>query len=284
MTGAPPAGRDGPPAESSARYTDLLTQVFSHTLEEDYRTVAERRGGTDPPRRTGVRRLAMVAVLVLFGAMLIVSAIQAERARPAAAAEREQLIAQIQEHKEELAGLHDTLTALQTTVSDLRDRAAATEQTLSEINTKTTKRAIWAGMAAVSGPGVVVRTDNAPGAEGSGSSGIILDTDLQALVNSLWHAGAEAIAINGHRLTSLTAIRFAGQAITVDYRSLTPPYVVTAIGDPDTLPARLVESRGGQLWLGLEANFGIRFEITTKEHLVIPGHERVTLRHAEPGK
>ena len=73
----------------------------------------------------------------------------------------------------------------------------------------------------------------------------VLDIDLQVLANGLWQAGAEAVSINGHRLSDLTAIRSAGDAITVDYRSLTRPYRVEAIGDPRTLQARFVESAGG---------------------------------------
>ena len=94
--------------------------------------------------------------------------------------------------------------------------------------------------------------DDAPATLGLPTGGVILDTDLQSLVNALWTAGAEAISINGNRLTSLTAIRFAGRAITVDYRSLTPPYVIDAIGNPETLPARLLETPGGQAWIGSE--------------------------------
>jgi len=89
----------------------------------------------------------------------------------------------------------------------------------------------------------------------------VLDTDLQILVNGLWQAGAEAIAINGNRLGPLSAIRTAGSAITVNYRSLSPPYTVQAIGDPATLQARFVDTAGGQAWLDLESNFGLRFEM-----------------------
>lgn len=49
----------------------------------------------------------------------------------------------------------------------------------------------------------------------------VLDMDLQILTDGLWQAGAEAISVNGHRLSALTAIRGAGEAITVDNRSLT---------------------------------------------------------------
>ena len=143
------------------------------------------------------------------------------------------------------------MTALQSLVGDQVSANASIDSRLVTLG-------IDAGTLGASGPGMVITTDDAPDDQ-VGSGGTILDTDLQALVNGLWTAGAEAISINGHRLTSLTAIRFAGQAITVDNVSLSPPYVVVAIGNPDTLPARLLETDGGQTWLGLQANFGIQF-------------------------
>ena len=78
-----------------------------------------------------------------------------------------------------------------------------------------------------------------------------LRQDLQILVNGLWDVGAEAVSINGQRLTSLSAIRSAGEAINVNFRSMPRPYVVTAIGDPDQLPARFVDIRRGTWWFNL---------------------------------
>ena len=77
--------------------------------------------------------------------------------------------------------------------------------------------------------------NDAPGATTARNE--VLDTDLQRLVNGLWEAGAEAISLNGQRLTNLSTIRQAGGAITTNGRSLRPPYVLSVIGDKDTLPA-----------------------------------------------
>ena len=76
------------------------------------------------------------------------------------------------------------------------------------------------GMLLVSGPGVLIVVDDCP-RPAADARDRVLDIDLQVLANGLWEAGAEAVAINGHRLSNLTAIRSAGDAITVDYRSLT---------------------------------------------------------------
>ena len=95
----------------------------------------------------------------------------------------------------------------------------------------------------------------------------MLDIDLQILANGLWQAGAEAVAINGHRLSSLTAIRSAGDAITVDYRSLTRPYGSRRSATPRTLPARFAESGAGAWWNELAQNRQMRYEISRADQL-----------------
>ena len=221
-------------------------------------------------------------MVLAFGVMLGVSALRTEQQRPAAAAERQQLVDQIHARENHLNAVHRQLSGLETSVAGLQKRAnspslAREHQTAVAI----APLAALAGTAEVSGPGLQIVANNAPNAVGTADGGVILDTDLQDLVNALWTAGAEAITINGHRLTSLSAIRFAGRAITVDYRSLTPPYVIDALGNPDTLPARLLETPGGQAWLGLKANFGITFETKTKGDLLLPG-DLSPLREAHP--
>ena len=112
----------------------------------------------------------------------------------------------------------------------------------------------------------------------------MLDLDLQVLANGLWQSGAEAVAVNGHRLSALTAIRGAGDAITVDYRSLNRPYRVEAIGDPRTLPARFAESPAGTWWNDLAQNRKMRYEISDADHLSLDADPGVTLRWArKPG-
>ncbi len=91
------------------------------------------------------------------------------------------------------------------------------------------------------------------------------------LVNGLWEAGAEAISINGQRLTTLSTIRQAGDAITTNSRSLSRPYVVSAVGNQDTLPARFAETSSGQAWLDLQRELGLKLTITPVDSLRLPG-------------
>ena len=100
------------------------------------------------------------------------------------------------------------------------------------------------GARAARGPGIQIVVDDAPDATSFKQQ--VQAPDLQKLVNGLWQVGAEAIAINGQRLTSLSSIRDAGSAITVNYVSLRHPYTVSAIGDPKTMGARVLDTAGGQ--------------------------------------
>ena len=133
------------------------------------------------------------------------------------------------------------------------------------------------GTIPVTGPGIRMVVDDAPGADSARNQ--VLDTDLQRLVNGVWEAGAEAVALNGERLTNLSTIRLAGGAITVNSRSLRRPYVVTAIGNPNTLPARFAETSSGQAWLDLQREVGLQLKIKPEDSLTLPGSE-VSLRFA----
>lgn len=266
---------------SGGPYTGLLSQIMASTLDADYQTAADRSAVLGRSRRPA-QRLTGTVVVLLFGLMLSLSALRTQQLKPAAAAERDQLVAQIHARQHRLDGLQMQVSGLETQVaaaqSQAADRLALQRQTAAAV----VDVAAIAGAGAVTGPGIRVVATDAPGAAGSPEGGVILDTDLQALVNALWTAGAEAISINGNRLTSLTAIRFAGRAITVDYHSLMPPYVVEAVGDPATLPARLLEAPGGQAWLGLRANFGIGFDTQPLDRLELPADPTLAVRQAAP--
>lgn len=119
------------------------------------------------------------------------------------------------------------------------------------------------GYAPVEGPGAVVTLTDAPVKEGEEGTDVekVLDSDVQRAVNGLWSVGAEAMAVNGQRLTAQSAIRSAAGAILVNYRPLKPPYRVEAIGPPDlaerftaTPDARELASVSTQFGIGLETS------------------------------
>jgi uncharacterized protein YlxW (UPF0749 family) len=268
------------PTHAPPGYAGLLSQLMTNTLDADYETVAEdRRDRPHAPPLVGRRRAALLAVIVAFGGLLGVSALRTEQSAPQAAAERTELIDRIHAGQGTLDSLHQDIASLQGQVADLQQSLADDVSHDQALSAQLTELGVSAGTIGVTGPGVQITADDADPSEGPG--GVILDVDLQAMVNGLWEAGAEAIAIDGHRLTSLTSIRFAGEAITVDYRSLSPPYVIDAVGDPDTLASRFLDTDGGQTWLGLRANFGIAFDLADRDRVVVPADPHDHLLYAQ---
>ena len=112
----------------------------------------------------------------------------------------------------------------------------------------------------------------------------VRDEDLALLVNGLWTAGAEAIAINGQRLTVLTFIQNSGPVINVNSRPLTPPYTVEAIGDPRTLLADLLESSSGARFTDLARLLGFEYDRQNVDELRLPGAGQRRLRYAVSGQ
>ena len=99
----------------------------------------------------------------------------------------------------------------------------------------------------------------------------------------LWAAGAEAVAVNGERLTPTSAIIDVGPSILVNAAYLAGPYQVTAL-DPEDLYPRLSASPGFVDLIGTQAQgFGIRVSIAEPEAVDIPAFAgTVTLRYARP--
>ncbi|GAA0289028.1 hypothetical protein GCM10009528_02090 [Kineococcus aurantiacus] len=139
---------------------------------------------------------------------------------------------------------------------------------------------VAAAATAVTGPGLRVVLDDAPAGEGPAtSSGRVVDRDVQLVVNGLWAAGAEAVAVNGQRLGPLSSIRAAGEAVLVDYRPLTPPYAVAAIGDPTAMQTAFATSVAGRYLQVLRDNYGLRTQVSPADDLRLPA-ARLDLRLA----
>ena len=109
----------------------------------------------------------------------------------------------------------------------------------------------------------------------------VTDGDLQIAVNGLWAAGAEAISVNGQRVSATTAIRTAGSAVLVDFRPLSPPYEITALGDPELLRSGVEEAETGEYLSEISTRYGIGVSWTTGEDLSVPARSLGTLREAE---
>lgn len=257
-------------------HSDLLDYLSDTALDPDYARVTAQR-----PRPVSKAKVAAVAAVLLgaFGLLVALAIVQSRDAEPVEEAERLELIDQIEEARGEVDVATTELEELREEIATLQGSAADIDLEGQGLIEQVQQGRLLTGSGAVTGAGMRITIDDAQqGVVG----GTVLDEDLQVLVNGLWQAGAQAIAINGNRLGPLSAIRTAGQAINVNFRPLTPPYVVAVIGNPDTLQARFSETAAGQSWVDLSTNYGIRFDIESDATLVLPGvpSGRLRLNHA----
>lgn len=252
---------------------DVLLQIARTPYDPDYATVAARGDGASKGH------WVLVVTAVLIGALFAVAALQTTRTAPVLAGERSDLITRIRQGEIAQDALQQRTAALSTEISGLRTAVGGQDTAAAAQQAAIVRLEPIVGAVAVSGPGLVLTVDDGPEGDGNRSARVY-DTDLQILANGLWQAGAEAVAINGHRLSALTAIRGAGEAITVDYRSLTRPYVVEAIGDSRTLQARFVESGAGVWWHELAQNQAMRYDIGLAARLDLAADGGLGLRYA----
>jgi uncharacterized protein YlxW (UPF0749 family) len=257
---------------------DLLNQILHAPVDPDYARVAASVGRDDRRRPRG-HHWWLALVLVLAGTLFAVGALQTNRTRPVQASERAELIQRIQTAEGEQDALRRQVEDLDAQNRRLRSTALGGDDESKALEAQIDQLGPPVGLAPVTGPGVVIVVDDAP-TTGDDARDQVLDLDLQVLANGLWTSGAEAISINGHRLSALTAIRGAGDAITVDYRSLTRPYRVEAVGDPRTLQARLAESAAGAWWNDLSQNRDMTYQTSDASRLVLDSDPGITLRYA----
>lgn len=278
----------------------LINELLHRPLDPGYAAAAQRRRqGSGPGGASGrpgmTERVVLTVIMLVFG--LVVGTAIVNLRVPAAASEqaRERLVERIEAGNAAVAGRTDRLDALRGDVEALSIAPGVGDD---EASARAAALGLSAGAVPLTGPGVTVTLDDAPDSTlpgvaddaepgrrgGQFAPGRVVARDLQAVVNALWLSGAEAIAINGHRLTSTSAIRFAGQAILVNYRPLTRPYFVTALGSPD-LQQRFDDGDGGAYLSELAAAYGVVTSTAAAsgaEPLSVPAGTILVPRQARP--
>lgn len=271
----------------------LLIEVMQRPLDPGYAAAAaERRAGA---RRWGPGSLvATVLTAVLCGWGTTAAVVELRRPQPAAIEARRALEKEVLRRTAQVEQLQRDNETLRAAIS-VAQQAALAGQGRSAAAIHNQNLGVISGELPVTGPGLELTMDDAPGAgqqmagvdprqNGESEDGRVIDRDLQIVVNGLWAAGAEAMAVNGERLTALSAIRSAGQAILVDFRPLSPPYVIQAIGDPKALQSRFSADMAGSYLQSLTSNYGIRSGMAAKEAMTLPGAGSLSLRNAQvPG-
>ncbi|MFV9568431.1 MULTISPECIES: DUF881 domain-containing protein [Thermoanaerobacter] len=198
-------------------------------------------------------------------------------------ARSEELTQQLKKVQEEKANLEQQLEELTKRFKEYEDAASKNDAALKNLQQDIEKYKSLAGLTDMEGPGVIVTVNDSDLQPRDGEDPnlyLVHDEDLLNIVNELKAGGAEAIAINDQRLIATSEIRCVGPTININSTRYAPPYVIKAIGDPETLKAAL-NIKGGII--DTLKFYGIKVDIQTSDRIVIPKYsEPIKFFYAKP--
>ncbi|GHS85799.1 hypothetical protein AGMMS50218_04200 [Actinomycetota bacterium] len=232
--------------------------------------------------RKAVRGTVSVAlVLALSGALFTANA----RLARGSDERQPQDLAGLQASEEaRRARLFDEVDDLRTEVDRLTAEQAAGAGI--DLGTVGGRYDVAGGTVPVTGPGLAVELDDAP-QDGFRATTVNPDDlvvhqqDLQAVINALWAGGAEAMTLMDQRVISTSAFQCIGNVLLLQGRRYSPPYVVTAIGDPDLLRKALDDSPAIQVYREYVDAVGLGWSVTEGQSLELPAYDGSTdLVHA----
>jgi len=233
------------------------------------------------------RRRSTVGVTLVFAAAGLLFATSAETARGT----------QLRSDRGDAADLvraeQELRDARSARVSDLQARidarlAAEAEGNgaVRELAKASARLAPTAGLQAVSGPALTVTLDDAPRSQRNRPDAkpddlVVHQQDVQAVVNALWLAGAEAMTLMDQRVISTSAVQCAGNTLFLHGVVYSPPYRITAVGDPARMKAALEASKQVQVYLQYVAKVGLVYQVEDRGTLTLPAYsEPLEMRHA----
>ena len=228
-------------------------------------------------------RLLLVLGCVLLGFLAAV-VLRSRPADPSARLSREYRLADLIERQQgSTTTLRREVESLRRQVDELRAQRAGGEAVSAERERSLGDLGLAAGLVRMRGPGVRVTLDDsvldrAP--SGNVNDLVIHSQDVQAVVNALWRSGAEAVAINGQRLVSTSAVLCVGNTLLLNGTVHSPPYTVAAVGasrdrfEDDPLVRRLHDDA---------ESYGLRFTVTRHDQLEVPAYRgTTTMSYARP--
>lgn len=197
------------------------------------------------------------------------------------------LVRRAQHDADAAAATRDDLAAH---VEQLQEGAAATDDRVAQSLAQSRELADGSGLTPLSGPGVVVTLTDAPrDADGKYPAGaspddlVVHQQDVQSVLNALWTGGAEAVAMQDQRIVNTSAPRCIGNTLLLHGRTYSPPYVVTAIGDPARLAATLANEPGIKTFKQYAVRYGLGYTQQESDHLDVPAYTgQLHTEYAQP--
>lgn len=180
--------------------------------------------------------------------------------------------------KEKYENAYEKLDKKEKELEETREKVANLDGSSSDLNEKLAKYNTLLGYTNVKGQGIIITLDDGDnvGIKGlSASSYLVHDGDIREIINELKNAGAEAISVNGQRITSRSAVSCIGNVVKVNDQKLGVPFVIKAIGPTTRLYGAMTRPGGTAEILELDYGVKVKVERVEKETIEIPKYEGV---------
>jgi uncharacterized protein YlxW (UPF0749 family) len=221
----------------------------------------------------------LVPVVALVAGLLFATSSRTALGTDLRAGESTQLSNLIEQRDAAVARQQDELSVLQQRVQELTDQAASRDGEVAAAQGLGQQGLASAGLTALSGPGISVTLDDAPPTTGGLPSGataddlVIHQSDVQGVVNALWAAGADGVAIMGQRLIATSAVICVGNTLLLQGRKYSPPFVVTAVGSAAQMRQQLDAAYDVQLLEEAVEDYGLTFDVTDQREVTLPAYD-----------
>ncbi len=235
--------------------------------------------GTSTPASSGRRRwVAFVPLAALTAGLLFAASASTAQGTDLRADRRLRLTELIAREEQAVQRQEQAAAALRRSVAQVSD-AVAERDTLVAGAQPPAELELAAGLVPVRGPAVTVSLDDAPQRTGRPALSedpddlVVHQQDVQAVVNALWAGGAEAMTLMGQRVVSTSAVRCVGNTVILHGRVYSPPFVVTAIGDPADLRQALDQDPGVAYFRTFVERFSLGYDVTAQDEVTLPAYE-----------
>jgi uncharacterized protein YlxW (UPF0749 family) len=272
---------------------DAVTQPARRSF---WRTAFRRAGdGLLPGRsgRTGPRSRwsAGVPLIALAAGLLFTTTAKAADGTALREDRRPQLAQVVEEHRERVAASEERVRQLEADIDSRTSALAGSDSSVKAARDRAEAERQAAGFTALHGPGLTIKLNDAPQHSGGLPADarpddlVVHQGDVQAVVNALWAGGAEAMSIMDVRVLSTSAVRCVGNTLFLHGRVYSPPFKITAIGDPAAMRAALAASQGVQLFKDAVEHYQLGYQETVEKDVTVPAFDGSSaLRSAEVAK
>ena len=253
-----------------------------------WRTVLRRALAALIPRRSAQRRPGWsigVPVIALAAGLLFTTTATTAGGISLREDRRPQLAQLIEDRRARLLTGEKRARTLRTEVERQTQALAGSDLPGIEQQARVAANREAAGFTALAGPGVVGERDDAPRdphrPDGvSHDDRVVHQADVQAVVNALWAGGAEAMSIMNVRVLATSAVRCVGPTLLLHGQVYSPPFKITAIGDPAALERALAASEGVRLFKDAVEHYHLGYRQTVARSVTVPAFEGTTGLHS----